>query len=236
MIRSSSLRGPLAVTFIALALVLAWDACGLDLAAARLFGLPFGFPWRSSRPLILWMHEVPRFTSWVLVVGLFVAIRWPVWLLRRLDRSERVQLAVTVLASVLAVSLIKTHSHTSCPWDLQAFGGMARYVSHWQWGVDDGGPGKCFPAGHASAAFAWVGGWFVFRRHAPAIARRWLAVAVLAGLALGLGQQLRGAHYLSHTLWTAWVCWSVGLAIDAMAQRWRAMRTPAPLDLNLNRS
>ncbi|MGJ7497707.1 phosphatase PAP2 family protein [Variovorax sp. RT4R15] len=235
MIRSS-LRGPLAVTFIALLMLLAWDASGLDLAAARLFGMPFGFPWRSSRPLILWMHEVPRFASWVLVIGLFAAIRWPMGVLHRLNRGERVQLAATVLASVLAVSMIKTYSHTSCPWDLQAFGGVARYVSHWQWGVGDGGPGKCFPAGHASAAFAYVGGWFVFRRHAPAIAWRWLAVAMLAGLALGLGQQLRGAHYMSHTFWTAWVCWSVGFAIDAMARRRRAMRAPARLNLNLNRS
>ena len=213
MIRSSA-RGPLAVTLVALVLLLAWDASGLDVSAARWFGTPAGFPWRNSQPLILWMHEVPRFASWALVVGLFVAIRWPLGVLRPLDLRGRVQLAVTVLASVLAVSLIKTHSQTSCPWDLEAFGGIARYVSHWRWGVDDGGPGKCFPAGHASAAFAYVGGWFVFRRSAPTLAWRWLAFAVLAGLALGIGQQMRGAHYMSHTLWTAWICWSVGFAID----------------------
>lgn len=212
----SSARGPLAATLVALALLLVWDASGLDVAAAQWFGTPSGFPWRSSRPLILWMHEVPRFTSWVLVIGLFVAVRWPVGVLRRLDVRGRAQLAVTVLASVLAVSLVKTSSQTSCPWDLQAFGGVARYVSHWRWGVGDGGPGKCFPAGHASAAFAYVGGWFVFRRSAPAVAWGWLAVAVLAGLALGIGQQMRGAHYMSHTLWTAWICWTVGFLIDAL--------------------
>ncbi|RZI74572.1 MAG: phosphatase PAP2 family protein [Variovorax sp.] len=212
----SSTRGPLAVTLVAFALLLTWDASGLDVSAARWFGTPVGFPWRDSRPLILWMHEVPRFASWALVIGLFLAIRWPVGVLRRLDLPSRVQLAVTVLASVLAVSLIKTHSQTSCPWDLQAFGGIARYVSHWRWGLDDGGPGKCFPAGHASAAFAYVGGWFAFRRNAPRLAGWWLACAVLAGLALGIGQQMRGAHYMSHTLWTAWICWSVGFAIDAL--------------------
>lgn len=221
----SPARGPLAVTVVALALLWVWDASGLDLSAARWFGTPTGFPWRDSRPLILWMHELPRFSSWAFVIGLFLAIRWPLGVLRRLDLHGRVQLAVTVLASVLAVSLIKTRSQTSCPWDLQAFGGIARYVSHWQWGVDDGGPGKCFPAGHASAAFAYVGGWFVFRRcGAPAVAWRWLAIALLAGLALGIGQQMRGAHYMSHTLWTAWICWSVGLVIDAVSR------------LNLNRS
>ena len=232
----SLLRGPVVATFIALALVAAWDASGLDLAAAQWFGTPTGFPWRNSHRLILWMHEVPRFTSWVLVAGLFVAIARPFGPLRRLDRTGRVQLASTVLASVLAVSLIKTGSATSCPWDLQAFGGVARHVSHWAWGLDDGGPGKCFPAGHASAAFAYLGGWFVFRRVSPRLAWYWLVVALLAGFALGLGQQMRGAHYMSHTLWTAWICWTVGLAGDALASWWRARAPAVGLETKLNRS
>ena len=209
-------RGPLAATLVALALLLAWDAAGLDLALARLAGRSDGFAWRHDPMLVLWMHEVPRFTSWALVAALFAGVRWPLGVLRRLAVRERVQLAVTVLASVLVVSLIKNHSRTSCPWDLQLFGGAARYVSHWQWGARDGGPGRCFPAGHASAAFAYAGGWFAWRRSAPVAARRWLAVALGAGLMLGLGQQLRGAHYMSHTLWTAWICWSTGFAIDLL--------------------
>ena len=38
------------------------------------------------------------------------------------------------------------------------------------------------------------------------------ATALLAGITVGLAQQIRGAHYLSHTLWTAWLCWFVTLA------------------------
>ncbi len=34
---------------------------------------------------------------------------------------------------------------------------------------------------------------------------------------LGVSQQLRGAHYMSHTLWTAWICWTVGFAIELIA-------------------
>ena len=221
----SPLRGPALAAAVALLVVVGWDASGLDLAAARWFGTPTGFPWRNSHALILWMHEVPRFASWLLILALIAGIRWPLGILRRLDRLARVQLALTVVSSVVAVSLIKTHSATSCPWDLQAFGGVARHVSHWAWGADDGGPGKCFPAGHASAAFAYLGGWFAFRRSSPRLAWRWLAVAAAAGVALGWGQQLRGAHYLSHTLWTAWLCWSVGLLIDAAVSLWRS-RSP----------
>jgi membrane-associated PAP2 superfamily phosphatase len=83
----------------------------------------------------------------------------------------------------------------------------------------DGGAGGCFPAGHASAAFAYVGGYFVLRRASVRAAALWLSVALVAGLVLGVSQQMRGAHYMSHTLWTAWICWVVGFAIELVATR-----------------
>lgn len=212
------------ITLVGLLFVLAWDASGLDLAAAQIFGTPAGFPWRWSKPLSFWLHDVPRIGSWVVLAACFASIRWPVGVLRKLDRVERTQLAFSALAAVLAVSLMKSHSQTSCPWDLQVFGGMAHYVSHWALGVADGGPGGCFPAGHASAAFAWFGGYFVLRRGAPVAARRWLVVVLLLGSVFGVVQQMRGAHYTSHTLWTAWICWTVAFAIDATA---RFVRSPA---------
>lgn len=213
---------------LALALLMIWDASRGDLLLARMAGTPMGFPWRGNPFLVHVMHEGARNLSWLLVIGLFVAIRWPLGILRKLPTRDRVQLAVTVLASVLAVSAIKHFSDTSCPWDLNEFGGVAHYVSHWSWGVGDGGPGGCFPAGHASAAFAYVGGYFVLRRASARAAFIWLGVAVVAGLLLGFAQQLRGAHYMSHTLWTAWVCWVVGFAIDvAVARRNQPLLEPA---------
>ncbi|MEJ7688901.1 MAG: phosphatase PAP2 family protein, partial [Variovorax sp.] len=181
----------------------------------RIAGTPMGFSLRGNWVLVQVMHEGAKVLSWAMVLALFAGIRWPFGVLRRIGFRERAQLALTVLASVIAVSLVKYASHTSCPWDLKIFGGVAEHVSHWSWGVRDGGPGGCFPAGHASAAFAYIGGWFAFRRASPSVARAWLIGALGAGLLLGLGQQLRGAHYMSHTLWTAWVCWSTAFAIDA---------------------
>lgn len=37
---------------------------------------------------------------------------------------------------------------------------------------------------------------------------------------------------MSHTLWTAWFCWALGLLVDEAVQRWRS-RTRAR-DTNLN--
>jgi membrane-associated PAP2 superfamily phosphatase len=104
---------------------------------------------------------------------------------------------------------IKQLTQTSCPWDLQEFGGVARYVQHWRLGVRDGGGGHCFPSGHAASAFALLSGWFVLRGAYPRAARLWLGVVVLAGIVFGTAQLMRGAHYPSHTLWTAWFCWVI---------------------------
>lgn len=208
------------LTLLALAVLLAWDATGWDLPLAEVFGTPYGFPWRHHWFFVSVAHEAARFLSWALLAALWLAVPWPVGVLRRLTRIERLQLALTVLASVAAVSLLKAGSSTSCPWDLKVFGGTASYVSHWAWGVHDGGGGRCFPAGHASAAFAYLGVYFAFRRSAPRLACMLLAVAFGVGLLLGLAQQVRGAHYMSHTLWTAWMCWTVALCIDGL-RRWR---------------
>ncbi len=205
---------PLYATAIALLCLLAWDASGADLALAGWFGTPTGFPLRDQWFLVNVLHEGARVASWVALALMLIGIRWPLGVLRRLGTGQRVQLAMTVIASVAAVSLLKQASHTSCPWDLRLFGGVASYLSHWDWNAQDGGPGGCFPAGHASAAFACLGGYFAFRRSSPRVARRWLLAVAALGLVLGVGQQMRGAHYLSHTLWTAWVCWVVALVID----------------------
>jgi len=199
-------------TALALAALLAWDAAGLDLALAGWVGGPGGFALRGHWLLTAVLHDGVRRASWLLALALCLGVWWPLGPLARLDFSARLQLAVTTLAAALAVSLLKGVSTTSCPWDLAAFGGAAHYVPHWMF-TPDGGPGHCFPAGHASSGFAFVGGFFTFRERAPRLAMAWLAIAMATGLVLGAGQQLRGAHFMSHTLWTGWICWLVALGL-----------------------
>ena len=83
-----------------------------------------------------------------------------------------------------------------------------RYVPHWHLFQRDGGPGRCFPSGHASTAFSFLAGWFALRRDAPRAARIWLAATIFLGLVFSGVQVMRGAHYLSHCLWTGWICWA----------------------------
>jgi membrane-associated PAP2 superfamily phosphatase len=90
---------------------------------------------------------------------------------------------------------------------------MAAYVPHWRIGVVDGGPGHCFPSGHAVAAFAFLPGYFLLREQRPGWAHAWLAAVCVAGAAFGAAQVVRGAHYPSHTLWSAWLCWVVCVVV-----------------------
>jgi membrane-associated PAP2 superfamily phosphatase len=202
----------------------AWDLAALDLPLAHAFAGAEGFPLREAWPLSLVLHEGGRCVSWALALALSIGVWWPWSTLGRLELARRFQLAFTPLALVMAPALLKAFSETSCPWDLHEFGGAARLVSHWVFfNGGDGGSGHCFPAGHAAAGFAFIGGYFAFRDDAPALARRWLAGALLAGFTLGIGQQLRGAHFMSHTLWTAWLCgsiaWALDLAVGGLRQR-----------------
>ena len=209
----------LAWTLVSLLGVLAWDALAQDRALARVFGTATGFPLREQWFLVSVLHEGARRAAWGVMLVLTIAVWWPFGVLRQISSADRLQLAITALLGVAVINVLKYASTTSCPWDLAEFGGVARYVSHWAWGAADGGVGRCFPAGHASAGFAFVGGFFALRRQQPRAARIWLACAVAAGLLLGMAQQARGVHFLSHTLWTGWLCWSTAWLTDVAARK-----------------
>ncbi|MDR0225367.1 MAG: phosphatase PAP2 family protein [Burkholderiaceae bacterium] len=207
-------------TWLSLAVVLAWDVFAMDRGFAHWFGDAGGFALRSDWFLVNIVHEGGRRLAWLVVLGLTLCVWRPVGVLRHLPHGRRVQLVSGILLSLAAISVLKYTSTTSCPWDLAEFGGVARYVSHWSVGLIDGGPGRCFPAGHASTGFAFLAGYFALRHHAPRAARLWLATALGAGLLMGLAQQMRGAHFMSHTLWTGWLCWTTGWIWDLAATAW----------------
>ena len=74
--------------------------------------------------------------------------------------------------------------------------------------VDWHAAGKCFPGAHASGGFGLLA--FV-----PLLSGRrrmlMLGVAVLLGLFMGWTRMMQGAHFLSHNLWSAWICWAATL-------------------------
>ena len=221
MSKLQTLRWPL----LALILLLAWDASGLDLWAMRLVGDAQGFAWRDLWVTKSLIHEGGRLVSYAAMIFI-VAVNLVPRLLPALSRRERTWWLLTTLVCLALISLIKRASLTSCPWDLTEFGGAAQYVSHWAWGRRDGGGGHCFPSGHASAAFAYLAGAWALARAYPRAARAWGVTVVVLGVIYGLGQMVRGAHYPSHTMWTGWLYWAATV-LAAQVGPWRLRRAAA---------
>jgi membrane-associated PAP2 superfamily phosphatase len=223
--QTSPLARDLTLTLGCLALLLAWDSTGWDLAAARFFGNSRGFGLRDTWWASALLHDGGRALAWGLL-GLLAVAAWraPAQGTAGLPgRAERWRWWGVMLVCAVAVPLLKRVSLTSCPWELAEFGGVAHYVSHWRWGFGDGGPGHCFPSGHAVAAFAFFGQYFLWRGHDAGRARWWLAGVLAAGALFGTAQMVRGAHYPSHTLWTAFSCWLICVA----AAHFQALRSKA---------
>lgn len=221
-------RRGLRLALAGLLVLLAWEASGLDLVVSAAFGGPAGFAWRNHWLTRDLLHEGGRLLGWTLFALVLVDAAHP--LVPGPRRDERWLGVLLVLASLVLVPALKRSSASSCPWDLQPFGGAAPWVPHWLPGAVDGGPGHCFPSGHAVAAFAFVGLWFAWRRSRPRLARAVLAAVLVAGALFGAAQVARGAHFVSHVLWSAWLCAVIaaaGAAIAERLQRRRAAVRPA---------
>jgi membrane-associated PAP2 superfamily phosphatase len=120
----------------------------------------------------------------------------------------------TLALAPLLVGFGKIATNVFTPSQIRRYGGFAPYVK-----IGESYPaydhprkrGRGFPAGHASGGFALV----ALAGHATT--RRGRAIAVAMGLTvgwlMGLYQMLKGAHYLSHTVLTALVCWIVFLIL-----------------------
>ena len=208
---------PWAALAASLGLLLAWDASGADMAIARALGDPAGFSWRDAWAARVLLHDGGRWLA-ALALLLLGFDAWRPWVAGP-SRADRAAALGVVLLCLTAVPAIKQISLSSCPWDLAQFGGSAAYVSHWRWGVADGGPGRCFPSGHAVAAWAFVGLYPPWRAARPTLAAVMLAASVGFGLLFGAAQVLRGAHFVSHALWSAWACVALTLGAQAVL-RW----------------
>jgi len=136
----------------------------------------------------------------------------------KLSASVRRQLSwsfVGMMLSTLAVSILKSQSIHACPWDLIQFGGSLTYYPMLAAIPIGEVGGNCWPGGHASGGFALMAFFFSFRRTHPIFAYSTLIVSLMLGFVMGWTQMLRGAHFLSHSLWSAWVVWLVLLILSA---------------------
>jgi membrane-associated PAP2 superfamily phosphatase len=122
-------------------------------------------------------------------------------------------IALSMLAATGIVGALKATTNVDCPWDLAGFGGAHAYVALFADRPDALGRAQCFPGAHSSSGFALICFYFAFRDCAPRAARWALLCAIAVGIAFSIGQQARGAHFLSHDLASAAIVWFVQLAM-----------------------
>lgn len=208
------------VTAAGLLGLVALEGTSIDLALARMAYDPLlgTFPLREHLLTTRIAHDGVKVAAAVVFGWILASIWRPIGLLSRLDRPRRVYLFVAVASCLVVVAALKRGSALHCPWGLLEFGGSHPYLRlfgpvppGWQ-------RGSCFPAGHALSAFAYIGGYFAWRDVDRRIARAWLIAVLVAGAAAGVSQQLRGAHFLSHTLWTAWLTWTLSACLAWLAR------------------
>ena len=150
------------------------------------------------------------------VAWLAAAAMWGVARLRADLAPWRKPLAYLVLSTLLGTALVawvKSWSNMDCPWDLLRYGGDRAYIGLLGLRPVGLSRGVCFPAGHASAGYAWMALYFFFLAVRPRLRWLGLSIGIAAGLLFGIAQQLRGAHFLSHDLWTAAICWMSALGL-----------------------
>lgn len=124
----------------------------------------------------------------------------------------RTRLRFTAISAVLIpliISVLKQQSALHCPWDEQRYGGTAPYLRLLDAIPSNMQAGHCFPAGHASTGL-WLAAFCVFwLPHRPRMAASIFFSGLSVGFVLGWVQQMRGAHFLSHTLWSIWIACAI---------------------------
>lgn len=189
----------------------------LDFAVANLFfdNATQQFPLRISHALDFWGHTVLKAITvwaWVLCIGLAIVSNW----IAILKPWRRLLTVFVVMAGVAAfvVQTLKGASVHSCPWDIITFGGQALWFPLFETINHVTGPGRCWPGGHASGGFAIIAGYFALRESKHQLARWMLAIGMAFGIVMSLVQMARGAHFLSHNLWSLWLVWVTCFVID----------------------
>src|SRR5262249_24366280 len=88
--------------------------------------------------------------------------------------------------SVGLVGLLKALTNVDCPRDLSEFGGAFPYIHLFEHRPAGLRHAECFPAAHASSAYALAALYFVFRERSLRAARFGLGLAVALGLVFGI--------------------------------------------------
>ena len=214
----SHARAPLCVfAVLATLLSISW----IDVTIARsLFFDPLAGQWIGANN---WWVNVFMHTGGRWAIRLLVLTSTCFWIAGSIDaslsalRRPAAYFTLSVVFSIGSVGLLKTLTNIDCPWDLDLFGGHFPFVHLFGDRPDALRQAHCFPAAHASSGYALMALYFVFRERSRVLARCGLLLGAGIGLIFGFAQQSRGAHFMSHDLWSAMIAWMIALTVYTYA-------------------
>lgn len=181
------------------------------------------FPLRDAWIAATFNHVILKRAFTMLALLILIAVSWDLCSPRSWTWLRRFQLRVIALSALLVpttISLLKQVSNSHCPWDLQRYGGSEPYIKLFELFPAGVSPGHCMPAGHASSALWMVSLSVLFMPHRLLHAAIVLILLLSFGIGVGWMQQLRGAHFFTHTLWSAWIALLIVFLITTCLDRW----------------
>lgn len=201
----------LALAAFALVLLAQYTELDLRLADAMFDPVARAFPNRDAWWATVVAHRAVKAVLVAAAGAILAGVAFDAFARRPgVDAEARARwraVAACVVAIPATIALLKYGAAAHCPWDLQRYGGNAPYVrllDALPAGVEKG---RCLPAGHASSGLWLAALGLAFPSRRRVAARAVFCGGLAVGLALGWVQQLRGAHFLTHTLWSAWIAW-----------------------------
>lgn len=226
-VAATLIAAPLAIFAIAL-------LTNLDLTLAdRAFDFHTNvFPLRHAWVTEVLNHVILKRLFIVMAVAVFLTVGWDILSPRPWSWIRRFQLRIVALSAVFiptVISFIKLQSDSHCPWDLERYGGTEPYVRLYETMPTGVLAGNCMPAGHASSALWLISLAIFFVPHRLKLAGSTLVAFLMLGFAVGWMQQLRGAHFFTHTLWSIWIALATLFVITLAMDRWPERRGCASL-------
>jgi membrane-associated PAP2 superfamily phosphatase len=121
----------------------------------------------------------------------------------------------------LVISFIKSKTNVHCPNDLADFNGRVPFRSIFDFSsykeiLKNYGNGNCFPGGHASGGYAFMSAYLVVDEKYKAKA---IGLGFILGTFMASYQTFKGAHFLSHTLFTFGFAILIISAVDSWLWR-----------------
>ncbi len=172
---------------------------------------------KPQQHFLRFIFAVPTATAAVFVFGAVEAggmALFPLYATRAgFTEAQAGFLLSCIVAAPVIAWFIKRHTGVLYPCYVDRYGGKEPYRTLLESipRVPGRRRGRGFPAAHCSGAFALMSLYFVMP--GPL---RWLGLVLglAAGWIVGLYQMFKGVHYLSHTIVTMFLVWTIVLALS----------------------